>query len=418
MEKIQKKLDMIEREREKGRIRKEIEKVKIERQNNSLVELVNIEWRNNSPKENDRLKKEIDKKPKSIERSMTDTQNNNSLTKLTKKIETLNAPLERRNIERDITVLDITDSLDNEKTDRHDRNTICHKCKGYKHTKKQCDKHNKIVKQINKLDFEKDIINDLMKIFNVKQNEIDQIKKELKSTNPHKINKRKGKQKEIIIKLINNLPNHLKEKQEYLLHLKDSIDIPIICIKYKKYGHHVTECGKKEKVKKEKTKMKQDKTNIKPITKQDLMTEVKIIKQEIKEIKEDNSTDINEQNITKIINLKDFPKTLTDFPITDRSMTDPPDPPTDKDVTNINSRQNFLFLIDRVIFQKWHTKITLVINKEFSLTEIALKEILFRFISPPIPKEIDSLNNISIIKEIDKERIYRKKKKKTDICYP
>ena len=136
MEKIQKKLDMIEREREKGRIRKEIEKVKIERQNNSLVELVNIEWRNNSPKENDRLKKEIDKKPKSIERSMTDTQNNNSLTKLTKRIETLNAPLERRNIERDITVLDITDSLDNEKTDRHDKNTICHKCKGYRHTKK------------------------------------------------------------------------------------------------------------------------------------------------------------------------------------------------------------------------------------------------------------------------------------------
>ena len=68
------------------------------------------------------------------------------------------------------------------------------------------------------------------------------------------------------------------------------------------------------------------------------MTEEKIIKQEIKEIKEDNSTDINEQNITKIVNLKDFTKTLTDFPITDRSMTDPPDPPTDKDVTHINSR--------------------------------------------------------------------------------
>ena len=29
-------------------------------------------------------------------------------------------------------------------------------------------------------------------------------------------------------------------------------------------------------------------------------------------------------------------------------------------------------LIDRVIFQKCHTEITLVINKEFSLTEIAL----------------------------------------------
>ena len=29
-------------------------------------------------------------------------------------------------------------------------------------------------------------------------------------------------------------------------------------------------------------------------------------------------------------------------------------------------RQDFLSLIDRVIFQKWHTEITLVINKEFS----------------------------------------------------
>ena len=37
-----------------------------------------------------------------------------------------------------------------------------------------------------------------------------------------------------------------------------------------------------------------------------------------------------------------------------------------------NNRQNFLSLIDRVIFQKWHTEITLVINKELSLTEVAL----------------------------------------------
>ena len=36
------------------------------------------------------------------------------------------------------------------------------------------------------------------------------------------------------------------------------------------------------------------------------------------------------------------------------------------------NRQNFLSLIGRVIFQKWHTEITLVINKEFSLTKIAL----------------------------------------------
>ena len=160
-------------------------------------------------------------------------------------------------------------------------------------------------------------------------------------------------------------------------------------------------------------------------------------------------------------------------------------------------------LIDRVIFQKWHTKITLVINNKFSLREIALidsvvdmnciqegliplkyyeisserltqangekliinykipnvhicndgicfetifvlikglsskiilgnpfmallypflttdegiktnvlgKDILFKFILPPIPKEIYSLDNTSIIKEIDRERIYKKNK--------
>ena len=48
-------------------------------------------------------------------------------------------------------------------------------------------------------------------------------------------------------------------------------------------------------------------------------------------------------------------------------MIDPPS--LEKDAHN---RQNFLSLIDRVIFQKWHIEITLVINKEFSLTEIAL----------------------------------------------
>ena len=52
--------------------------------------------------------------------------------------------------------------------------------------KKQCDRHNKNVKCISKLEFEKDIINELREVFNVKQKEIDQIKKKelLKSTNP------------------------------------------------------------------------------------------------------------------------------------------------------------------------------------------------------------------------------------------
>ena len=52
-----------------------------------------------------------------------------------------------------------------------------------------------------------------MEIFDLKQKEIDQVKKkeELKSTNPLKVNKRKSKQKDIIIKLIDNIPNHLKD---------------------------------------------------------------------------------------------------------------------------------------------------------------------------------------------------------------
>ena len=182
-----------------------------------------------------------------------------------------------------------------------------------------------------------------MEIFNVNQKEIDQVnkKKELKSTNPLKVNKRARKQKDIIMKLIDNLPNHLKDKKDYLLKLKDSIDIPIACIKCMKYGHHVTERGKEEKDKKEKTKKKQDRIDIKPVTLQDLMTEAKRIKQEIKE---DNSTDINE--LSKLM--------------------------TDKDILdNDNNKQNFFSLIDRVIFQKQHTEITLVINKAFSLIEIA-----------------------------------------------
>ena len=44
-------------------------------------------------------------------------------------------------------------------------------------------------------------------------------------------------------------------------------------------------------------------------------------------------------------------------------------PSLEKDAHN---KQNFLSLIDKVIFQKWHIEITLVIYKEFSLTEITL----------------------------------------------
>ena len=66
---------------------------------------------------------------------------NDSLANLIKKIEILNTSFDI-DVTRDITVLNTTESLDNEKTNKHVRNTICHKCKEYGHTKKQCDRHN------------------------------------------------------------------------------------------------------------------------------------------------------------------------------------------------------------------------------------------------------------------------------------
>ena len=91
-----------------------------------------------------------------------------------------------------------------------------------------------------------------MEIFNVKQKEIDQVmkKEEVKSTNPLKINKTKRKQKDIIIKLIENLPNHHKDKKEYLLKLKDSIEIPIACIRCRKYGYLLRNVETKKKTRK------------------------------------------------------------------------------------------------------------------------------------------------------------------------
>ena len=306
-----KKIDIIDEGKEKGMerqqsnstltnsketLRKEIDIGKernIIRKEKEDDSLVNKERTKNIPRNNDSLKEKIDERLKSIERSMIYTQDN-GLAELAKKIEILNSPLDIDK-KRDITILN---NIDNEKTDRHIRNTICHKCRQYVHTKKQCDRHNKIIKQISKLEFEKDVINKLMEMFDVKQKEIDQVKEkeELKSTNPLKVNKRKRKQKDIIMKLIENLPNHLKDKKILFTKIERIYRFTIACFKCKKYGHHATECGKKEEAKKEKdkkemTKMKQDGVGIKPVTLQDLIMDAKIVKQEIKE---DNSTDIDE----------------------------------------------------------------------------------------------------------------------------
>ena len=161
-----------------GTLRKEIDigkeigqernMIRKEKKDDSLVkEKTNNSLRNNdSCKKSNSFKEEIDDKLKSIERTRDYTRDD-SLVELVKKIEILNSPIEKKESKNDITVLEITKLLDNEKPDKHIRNIICHKCKEYGHTKKQCDRHNKIVEQINKLEFEKDIINELMEMFNV-----------------------------------------------------------------------------------------------------------------------------------------------------------------------------------------------------------------------------------------------------------
>ena len=152
-----------------------LEKV-VNKENDSLEKVVNKEEKNDSSKKSNSIKEEIDERLKSIEGTMDYTREN-SLVELAKKIEILNSPIEKKEMKKDITVLEITELSDNEKTNRHIRNIICHKCKEYGHTKKQCERHNKIVKQISKFEFEKDEINELMEMFDVKQKEIDQVKK-------------------------------------------------------------------------------------------------------------------------------------------------------------------------------------------------------------------------------------------------
>ena len=166
------------------------------------------------------------------------------------------------------------------------------------------------------------------------------------------------------------------------------------------------------------------------------MIEAKMVKQEIKEIKEDDSTDINKQNIVEIINLKEFSK----------PMTEPPSLEKDN-LNNESNRKNILSLTNEVIFQKRDME---TINKEF-LTEVVetdsmnerlipfkseiefeeltqankeklindhignegvksydlRKDILFNFILPLNRKEISFLNKVTILKDVNKERTYR-----------
>ena len=73
-----------------------------------------------------------------------------------------------------------------------------------------------------------------------------------------------------------------------------------------------------------------------------------------------------EQIAAQVISIKDRIKycnePLTNSPIPNKHVY------TDKS----SYKDEFLNIIDRMIFQKWYTEITLVVHKEFSLTVVAL----------------------------------------------
>ena len=77
-----------------------------------------------------------------------------------------------------------------------------------------------------------------------------------------------------------------------------------------------------------------------------------------------------EQIIAQVISIKDRIKYCNN-PLIDSSSLDRHNYSGESPHKDDN-KDEFLNIIDRMIFQKWYTKITLVVHKEFSLTIIAL----------------------------------------------
>jgi hypothetical protein len=118
------------------------------------------------------------------------------------------------------------------------------------------------------------------------------------------------------------------------------------------------------------------------ITIQDLQLEIHNIKQEIKELKF-NFNISNEQLVQEIITLKSGTQQTNKILKNDSEIkTEEMILQNDSEIkieeiqgnNKANSDDNNLFinLIDRIIFQKWYVKITLIINAEFQITTVAL----------------------------------------------
>ena len=107
----------------------------------------------------------------------------------------------------------------------------------------------------------------------------------------------------------------------------------------------------------------------KPIKVTNLQTYINNLR---KELKSENFIlkDMIEQIAAQVISVKDRIKYVNE-PLTDSSLLDRNNY-MNKSSYKDEYKDEFLNIIDRMIFQKWYTKITLVVHKELSLTVVAL----------------------------------------------
>ena len=277
-----------------------------------------------------------------------------------------------------------TEESKRNKRDRYRENEIvCFKCGKKGHTNKYCN----FQRKINKLDISGKLKDKLMSILeqpntDETDNEIHQLdncditssstnissdngKVKLCNCNNHDncYCKRKlkisvlTKQEDIIMDLIDKLPN-LQSKKDYLSKLKESLtqfDRFGIDLKNYKSTYIFAEITNRFKPSK-------------LVTVTNLQTDNNNLRKELKELKTKNFIlkDMIEQIAAQVISVKDRIK-YGNEPLTDSSL------PDRNNYTDKSSyKDEFLNIIDKMIFQKWYIEITLIVHKEFSLTVVAL----------------------------------------------
>ena len=107
----------------------------------------------------------------------------------------------------------------------------------------------------------------------------------------------------------------------------------------------------------------------KPITVTNLQKYINNLRKELKS-KNFILKDMIEHIAAQVISVKDRIKYVNE-PLTDSSLLDRNNY-MNKSSYKDEYKDEFLNIIDRMIFQKWYTKITLVVHKELSLTVVAL----------------------------------------------